>query len=76
MAYCTTCRCVLLLVVAVGRHLSILNASFCLPWIKHEWAQKPLPYMVYDVEFVRDPSPRNHGSGKWVPPILVSFHLG
>jgi len=22
------------------------------------------------------PSSHNHGSGKWVPPILVSFHLG
>ena len=22
------------------------------------------------------PSSQNHGSGKWVPPILVSFHLG
>ena len=22
------------------------------------------------------PSSRNHGSGKWVPPIWVSFHLG
>ena len=22
------------------------------------------------------PSSHNHGSGKWVPPILVSFYLG
>ena len=33
------------------------------------WLQSLHNWAVY-------PSSHNHGSGKWVPPILVSFHLG
>ena len=41
----------------------------------YSYCEKKSMFLVVSV-LCPYPSSHNHGSGKWIPPILVSFHLG
>ena len=49
-------------------------------WTGSSWFFKMPPQNAYDVKLSANinkyPSSHNHGSEKWVPPILVAFHFG
>ena len=65
----------------VAEHYGLAPSARGYRFGNHPMTRGPVRFGFLGTDFAGSgkrwyPSSHNHGSGKWAPPILVSFHLG